>query len=576
MISPFGDAILMAQIEFDQCPGGRQKQENFMRWGARSSNAMLGGALLLALAFGVAPLPAQADPAYAQATRGAVLDRGQAGVTADALPTTQIDGVGWTQLIVGDRVFVGGEFQHARPAGAPSGTDEAVRSNLLAYHLTTGELDTSFAPLTNGAVRTLAASVDGKTLFVGGDFTKVDNVPRSRFAAISLTSGSLTSIAPKFDSTVRVIRTSKSRVFVGGSFTRVGSSRRAKLAALTLSGKVSRWAPAADDYVRAMTLTPDGKRLVVGGSFKKINKTTVNGMASLDVTSAKLLSWKISSTVKDFGQKSAIMSLVADSTKVYGSGYSYGGGNFEGAFAADPSTGKILWLQDCRGDTYDVAVVGARLYSVGHAHNCQNIGGFGEVKPIGYRALAVGTSATGSVGLNTQPAYNKFTKQPAPSLVNWFPELTPGTYTGQSQAAWSVVGNDQYVALAGEFPAVNGTDQQGLVRFATSSHAPLKQGPLSAGMHSAPSVTASADGTAIISWQANHDRDDQVLTYEVLRNRVSVRTQTATSQFWNRPVLSATDSGLVPGDRYKYEIRASDPDGNSTVSGSVFVTVPAS
>lgn len=524
-------------------------------------------AAALGLVLGAAPLPAQAAP-------GAVLDRGPTGVTADALPTAQIDGVAWTQVIVGNRVFVGGQFQHARPAGAPAGTDEVARSNLLAYDLTTGELDPSFAPTTNGAVLTLTTSLDKKTLFVGGDFTRVDGARRSRFAALSLPSGSLTRVRPAFDSTVRVIRASKTRIFVGGSFTRVGASKRSKLAALKLSGRLTGWAPSADNYVRAMTLTPDRSRLVVGGSFRKIGRTTVNGMASLDVRTAKLRSWKISSTIKDYGQSSSIMSLTADATTVYGSGYSYGQGNFEGAFAASPSTGKIVWLQDCRGDTYDVAVTGSRLYSVGHAHNCQNIGGFGEVKPIGYRALVVGTKATGTVGLNSTPAYNKFTDQPAPSLVNWFPELAPGDYTGQSQAAWSVVATDQYVALAGEFPAVNGTDQQGLVRFAVPSRAPGRQGPLSGGDSSAPTVVATPEGTASISWPANHDRDDQVLTYEVLRSGERVATVTATSQFWNRPTLSATDAGLTPGSRYTYEVRATDPDGNSVVSASVHVTVP--
>ena len=33
-------------------------------------------------------------------------------------------------------------------------------------------------------------------------------------------------------------------------------------------------------------------------------------------------------------------------------------------------------------------------------------------------------------------------------------------------AGWSVTGNNDYIAFGGEFPRVNGVDQQGLVRFA--------------------------------------------------------------------------------------------------------------
>ena len=48
-------------------------------------------------------------------------------VTADALPTAQIDGVAWSQAIVGNTVYVGGEFTNARPAGAAPGTNTDAR-----------------------------------------------------------------------------------------------------------------------------------------------------------------------------------------------------------------------------------------------------------------------------------------------------------------------------------------------------------------------------------------------------------------------------------------------------------------
>ena len=42
-------------------------------------------------------------------------------VSADALPTVQIDGVVWAQAVVGDTVYVGGSFTEARPAGRGRG-----------------------------------------------------------------------------------------------------------------------------------------------------------------------------------------------------------------------------------------------------------------------------------------------------------------------------------------------------------------------------------------------------------------------------------------------------------------------
>jgi hypothetical protein len=501
------------------------------------------------------------------------------------LPTVQIDGVVWAQVIIGNTVYAGGQFTKARPAGAAVGTDETPRSNLLAYDLVTGELKTTFAPVVNGVVRTLAKSADGRALYIGGEFTKVNGVARSRFASVNATSGNLTKLAPLFNGQVRVITASSSRIYVGGSFTQVGSAKRAKAAAFSVATRrLLSWAPVANNYVGAMTLTPDGTSVILGGAFDKIGASTQKGMASVDAKTAALRKWKINTTVRDHGQASAITSLTADSTTVYGSGYSYGDGNYEGAFAASPTTGAIKWLQDCKGDTYDVAVTSRRVFSVGHAHNCTNIGGYGEVQPQAYRALSVGLTAAGTVGPNPNPKYNAFTGKPAPALVNWFPELTQGKFTGQSQAAWSVEATSRYVAMGGEFPSVNGKPQQGLVRFALPKYLlPAKpaQGPLAKGADSAPVIAAQPDGTATVSWTSNYDRDDQVLSYAVLRDEpgedeVAVYTKTATSQFWNRPTLTFTDSDLEPGTSYSYVIEATDRDGNTARSTAVtFTTAPA-
>lgn len=146
-------------------------------------------------------------------------------------------------------------------------------------------------------------------------------------------------------------------------------------------------------------------------------------MSRVKRSNGAVQSWALNAVVKNCGTKAAVMSLTTDSSRVYGSGYSFGGGNYEGGVFAATGAGRLSWLQDCRGDTYDVAVSGGRVYSVGHAHNCANIGGFPETSPrANYRALAVTTTATGTVG--TSPGgYRAFVGKPSPSLVNWFPSL---------------------------------------------------------------------------------------------------------------------------------------------------------
>ncbi|HEY9291794.1 MAG TPA: hypothetical protein VIP98_10990, partial [Microlunatus sp.] len=90
-------------------------------------------------------------------------------VGADALPTAQINGVVWAQVVVGDTVYAGGSFTAARPAGAAAGTSEVPRSNAVAYNITNGNL-TGWSPQFNGQVRTLAVSPDRTRLYIGGSF----------------------------------------------------------------------------------------------------------------------------------------------------------------------------------------------------------------------------------------------------------------------------------------------------------------------------------------------------------------------------------------------------------------------
>jgi hypothetical protein len=499
--------------------------------------------------------------ATAEAAVPPVIPRTASVVTADGLPTAQINGVVWTMAIAGDRLFAGGEFTRARPSGAAPGTGEKTRGNLVSVNLRTGALN-DFAPQLNGPVKALAVSADGSTLFVAGSFTQVGSIRRNRFAAFRISTGELLDKNPSFNGTVNALTVGSRTVFAGGTFTTVDGVSRTRLAAVhASSGALTGWAPRADSTVNALTLTADRTKVVAGGSFNQVNGVDGRGLVALDATSGARDPWEINTVVKDYGTNSAILSLTADQDTVYGTGYGFKGGNFEGVFAADDTRGQIRWLQDCHGDTYGVARVGDAVYSVGHAHVCDNIGGFPEFNPRrNYRALAVTRDARGTVAPNSQPGpyYGEFGGQPAPSMYNWFPAVNAGTFTGMFQGPWSIVATSEFVVLGGEFTSVDGRGQQGLVRYTLPSRQPVRRGPEeSTGM--APTVTAQAGGAARVSWKANWDRDEMTINYEVLRNGVVVGRLRKQSTFWKRPTLGFTDSGLVAGRTYRYAIRATHP-----------------
>ena len=72
----------------------------------------------------------------AQAAPAPIIPTPTNTVTADALPTVQIDGVVWSQAVVGNTVYAGGRFNNARPAGAAGGhqPDAARQPAGLRHH----------------------------------------------------------------------------------------------------------------------------------------------------------------------------------------------------------------------------------------------------------------------------------------------------------------------------------------------------------------------------------------------------------------------------------------------------------
>ncbi len=545
---------------------------------SRPIAVLITGAVVLAFGMVVAPT--------ASATPGPVVPRPGSAVTADSLPTVQVDGVVWSQAVVGNTVYAGGNFTSARPAGSPAGQNTTTRNNLLAYNLTTGRLIDSFAPSLNGQVQSVAASPDGSRVYVGGDFTSVSGVTRSRIAAFSTSTGALVaSFNVSLGSRVKAIVATNSTVYVGGQFTSANGQPRERLAAFNAAnGALLGWNPGADYTVNALVLTPDGSRIIAGGAFQNVAGQPAYGLASISLSAGTLLPWAATQKIQDAGVHAAITSLSTDGTAVYGTGYVFGsGGNLEGAFSARPDSGTINWIEDCHGDTYSAFSTGQTVYTVSHAHYCSNLGGFLQSDPTSTNMRhAVAFTATATGTLNHDPfGYTDFFGNPSPSMVDWFPDLAIGSFTGQNQAAWSLAGNSQYVVVGGEFPTVNGVGQQGLARFAVTPIAPAKRGPVVTGAKFTPGLLQAGPHTVRVAFDANWDQDDMTLTYKVVRNSDTVApryTATVDSTFWNRPGLGFIDqlpATDLAGTTYRYRLYVTDAAGNQVAGDTVTITTAA-
>ncbi|WP_162933942.1 hypothetical protein [Actinomyces lilanjuaniae] len=159
-----------------------------------------------------------------------------ATVSADALPTVQVDGVVWDQVVVGGTVYAVGSFSSARPAGAAAGVGESARGNVLAYDIATGEL-LEWAPVTNGAVNSVDVSADGSVIYLGGDFTSLNGETTWRVGAVDAVSGRRVPVGASANGSVKAVEVSAdgSTLYVGGAFTQVNSSARQRVAAVDLA-----------------------------------------------------------------------------------------------------------------------------------------------------------------------------------------------------------------------------------------------------------------------------------------------------------------------------------------------------
>jgi len=557
-------------------------------WGRarKSLGALLAGVLLtsgLAAVTVGAAAPASADTSPSDPALPAT-------VAADALPTVQINGVVWSQVVVGTKVWAVGGFTKARPAGSAPGVNEVDRRNVVVYDIRTGVRDAAFAESLNATGQVVAVSPDGRRVYVGGDFTSASGVRHERIVAFDSATGRVVhSFAAHLDQRVSAIAATNDTVYVGGSFLTANGVPRTRLAAFRAAdGALLAWAPTAQEQqVSSLVLAQDARTLYAGGKFTGLNGNGIRGLGALDPVTGVTKPLPVASVISNGGDAGGITSLSVDDDTLYGTGFTFGAlsvGNLEGVFAARLSDGQLSWVADCHGDHYSSATIGGVVYAAGHAHYCGNIDSFGQTDPWRFdRALAFTKAATGTVVPNAVGVgrYFDFGGKPRPTALHWYPFLDAGTYTGQNQGPWSVAGNADYVVYGGEFTRAMNTAQQGLVRFARPGLAPNKVGPQS-GATLTPTLTTLTPGSVRVTWRTSWDYDNRALTYRVVRNgavSAPVHTRTVESKQYDRPFLSFTDTAVTPGSTYSYRIYVTDPRGNenrgSTVSTTVVGGTPA-
>ncbi|WP_019854827.1 hypothetical protein [Actinopolyspora mortivallis] len=536
----------------------------------------VGAALAGAVLFGVLTSPA-----------AGAAEESPRPVTAGALPTPQTDGIVLSVEIVGDTVYVGGHFDKARPAGvSPGGAGEVPRDNLMAFDLRTGEIlpwspsvtATEFESSTDpgalcdsvgtdrwrcDSVFDITAGPDGKRVYVGGDFDRIDGSWRSRVAAFDTAGRTLVDdFAPRVAGRVRTVSATREAVYLGGAFDAVDGVERTRLAAVSPTGGLLDWTPEADATVHSLRAVPSHGRVLLGGAFDTVNGQRRVALSAVDTASGANVSWQWEApSVED-----VVTDIVTDEKgNAYFGSYNWHGTNprLEGRGAVRIDDGATVWMDGCYGDTQSVAVAEGVVYAASHTHSCAALDAIPEDGPIDYQRLTAETAAVG--GSAVRDTNHVSEGDPVPELLPWLPNTNGGPQDSPwKNGPWAIDANSEYVVVGGEFTTVNGQPQQSLTRFAARS--------VPGAVHNGPQVPFGAPEVrrnwisrdVTIEWQGTWDAQNSAIRYEVIRVGTSepIHTVTRESWPWEIPSMSFTDTDAPSGDT-EYWIRAVDADGAS-------------
>ncbi|MFI9150419.1 fibronectin type III domain-containing protein [Streptomyces sp. NPDC053367] len=463
--------------------------------------------------------------------------------TADPLATWQTNGIVWSLAAAHGVVYVGGTFDSVRPPGAEPGTQEVPRRNFAAFDATTGALLPCAPSFTGGTgtVRALETSPDGKVLYVGGSFSRVGPTGVASAVALDTADCSLRKdFRPAVSATVRAIDATDRTVYLGGDFRRVDGQTRQRVAAFTPQGALQAFRADVDAPVRALSVAPSRGKLYVGGDFERVNGRESRSLAALNPTSGALVrtypGW--------LPPGSVVKTIAQDGTRFYVGAEGRGIGIFDGRIAGRLDDDRMVWRDTCLGATQAVLPYRGVLYSASHAHDCTNTpGGFPDLRERQH--------------LLAQSPQDR-------RILHWFPDTNEGI--GEQVGPRALTVSRGVLWVGGEFTRVNGAPQQGLTR--------LGAGP-DTGAPAVPVLTLAAQqsGRVTVRWKASWDRDDASLTYRLYRDGRLVSTQQRSSTYWDRPLMSFTES-VAAGPPRQYRIEVTDGTNTSVKSPPLRVTVP--
>lgn len=200
-------------------------------------------------------------------------------------------------VVVGNRVVVVGTFTQVQDAGGATFNQRYI----AAYNADTGDFDPSFTPNVDAFVNSIAT--DGTNFFIGGQFSNVDGERHRRIAKINANGSVNSRFTTSMGSTPVTLDVAHGKVYVGGNFTSVNNQPRDRFAAVSsTTGALdtqtdfafSQSASNGAIGVRWLEVSPNGNFLFMSHTARQIDGQVRTGIAKFDISanSTTLSSWR--------------------------------------------------------------------------------------------------------------------------------------------------------------------------------------------------------------------------------------------------------------------------------------------
>lgn len=252
------------------------------------------------------------------------------------------------------------------------------RNSVAALNSSTGLAMSNWDPNAQDSVgnnaNVTSLAIQSTTLYIGGEFTKLNGETRNGLASVNLSNGTLYVWNPILttNSSINSLVIDGNTLYAAGNFTTVNGNTRDKIAQWNISTPsnpmLTSWTPPLSNN-DIKTLAINGDTLYVGGSFTSIGGEARNRVVAFEASSGKLISnWNASvgnsegDRVTSLALKDNQLFVGGTFTEVlYNSTYDT---NYKYLVALDASTGELApnWTPNVNNSVKALAVQDKILY----------------------------------------------------------------------------------------------------------------------------------------------------------------------------------------------------------------------